>query len=322
MTSYDKYIIAFSGGKDSIALVLYLLSIGIPPGEIELWHHDVDGRGETFMDWEITPDYCRKFAAAFALKIYFSWKEGGFKREMLRENALTAPTSFECPNGIVKTVGGDRGKPATRLKFPQVSPDLSVRWCSAYLKIDVCASAVRNQSRFNGLRVCILSGERGEESAARAKYEILERDRSDLRDGKKFQRYVDRHRPIRDWTEQQVWEIIERYRVRVHPCYYLGWSRCSCKFCIFGNANQFASAYAISPKQGDEIMMYEDSFGVTIKRKTSLRDLIVNGTPYNNITHELAVLATSQVYDQQIIIPENEQWILPAGAYGESCGPQ
>src|SRR5690606_31636462 len=154
------------------------------------------------------------------------------------------------------TVGGDRGKPATRLKFPQVSPDLSVRWCSAYLKIYVCASAVRNQARFNNIKVCIISGERGEESAARAKYEILEHDRADLRDGKKFQRYVDRRRPIRDWTEQQVWEIIERYRVRVHPCYYLGWSRCSCKLCIFGNANQFASAYAISPAQGDEIMMY------------------------------------------------------------------
>jgi hypothetical protein len=27
----------------------------------------------------------------------------------------------------------------TRLKFPQVSADLNVRWCSAYLKIDVMA---------------------------------------------------------------------------------------------------------------------------------------------------------------------------------------
>jgi len=321
MHGYDKYIIAFSGGKDSISCFLHLLDLGIPKEKIELWHHDVDGRGATFMDWEVTPDYCRKFAAAFGVPLYFSWKVGGFKREMLRENALTAPTSFECPDGTVKTVGGDKGKPATRLKFPQVSADLSVRWCSAYLKIDVCAMAVRNQPRFNGLKVCIISGERGEESAARAKYEILERDRADLRNGVKFQRYVDRWRPVRDWTEQQVWEIIERYRVRVHPCYYLGWSRCSCKFCIFGNADQFAGAYAISPTQGNEIMMYEDSFGITIKRNMPLRDLIALGKQYKDITPELARMATSSVYDQQIILNDNEQWILPAGAYGESCGP-
>lgn len=321
MTGYDKYIIAFSGGKDSTALFLHLLDLGIPKEKIELWHHDVDGKGETFMDWEVTPDYCRKFAAAFGVPLYFSWKVGGFKGEMLRENALTAATMFECPDGTVKTVGGDRGKPSTRLKYPQVSPDLSVRWCSAYLKIDICATAIRNQPRFNGLKVCVLSGERGEESTARAKYEVLERDRADLRDGKKYQRYVDRRRPIRDWSEHQVWEIIERYRVRVHPCYYLGWSRCSCKFCIFGNSNQFASAYAISPAQGDEIMMYEDSFGVTIKRDTSLRNLIAKGTPYDDITPELARMATSSVYDQQIIFNDDEEWVLPAGAYGESCGP-
>src|SRR5690606_35884291 len=132
-------------------------------------------------------------------------------------------------------------------------PDLSVRWCSAYLKIDICATAIRNQERFNSLRICVISGERGEESTARAKYATLEPDRADLRNGKSFTRYVDRIRPIRDWTEFEVWEIIKRYRVRVHPCYYLGFSRCSCKFCIFGNANQFATANYISPKIGDEM---------------------------------------------------------------------
>jgi len=83
--NYDKYIVAFSGGKDSIAVVLYLLMQGIDPSKIELWHHDVDGseNESTFMDWECTHDYCRKFAQAFGLQIYFSWKEGGFKRENL-----------------------------------------------------------------------------------------------------------------------------------------------------------------------------------------------------------------------------------------------
>lgn len=319
--NYDKYIVAFSGGKDSIALVLYLLDSGVDPAKIELWHHDIDGNEEAFMDWECTHDYCQKFADAFGIDIYFSWKKGGFKREMLRDNQRTAPTWFETPGKILKKVGGILGDLGTRLRFPQVSADLKVRWCSAYLKIDVCSAAIRNQERFQGLKTVVLSGERGEESTARSKYQIFEVDRSDRRDGR-LKRHVDRWRPIRDWKEVQVWDIIKRYRVRVHPCYYMGWSRCSCKFCIFGNADQFASAYKLSPIQGEEIIEYEERFGVTMKRNTDLRSLISCGNPYPNITEELARQANSKIYDQQIIFNDNEEWLLPAGAYGESCGPQ
>lgn len=317
MLNYDKYIVAFSGGKDSIACFLNLLDLGIDKSKIELWHHDVDGRGETFMDWECTPAYCEAFAKEFGVPIYFSWKEGGFKREMLRKNSLTAPTCFENENKKVIKVGGKEGTPSTRLKFPQVTSDLNVRWCSAYLKIDICATAIRNQKRFRNIDTVVISGERAEESTARAKYKELESDRADLRDGKYFKRYVDRARPIKGWTREQVWEIIERYKVRAHPAYYLGWGRVSCKFCIFGNENQFASAHAISPKQGKEIMGYEKSFGCTIKQTISLGDLIKKGTPYSTITKELVEIATSAKYKLSIIM---DKWVLPAGAYGDQCG--
>lgn len=232
--SYDKYIVSFSGGKDSTATFLYLLENGIPIDKIELWHQDIDGDGDTFFDWEITPDYCRKFATAFGVKIFFQWKQGGFKGEMLRENTRTAPTHFQLEDGTIGMAGGTKGDFNTRMMFPQQSADLSVRWCSSYLKIGVCSIAIVNQTRFRGIRTLVLSGERGEESPQRAKYAIWEKDRADRRNGKKYQRHVDRHRPIRDWTEKEVWAIIEKYRIRVHPCYYMGWGRCSCKFCIFG----------------------------------------------------------------------------------------
>lgn len=319
LLDYDHYIVAFSGGKDSMACFLYLLDLGVDKDKIELWHHDIDGRGETFMDWEITPDYCRKFAAAFGVPIYFSWKEGGFKREMTRKDSLTAPITFEDGDHQLVTVGGTRGKLSTRQKFPQVSPDLSVRWCSAYLKIDVCATAIRHQSRFAGKKTLVVSGERGEESKARASYAMHEPDRADLRAGNKLQRHVDRSRPIRDWTEQQVWAIIERYNVRVHPAYYLGWGRVSCKFCIFGSANQFASAYYLSPEQGDQIIDHEKRFGCTIKRSIDLTSFINKGVVYDALANEaIANLATSETYDQEIF---TDNWTLPAGAYGESCGP-
>ena len=318
--NYDTYIISYSGGKDSTASFLYLLQQGVPLHKIELWHQDIDGCGDTFFDWEVTPDYCRKFAGAFGVKIYFQWKEGGFKRELLRKNSLTAPSIFELPDGTINKVGGTRGKQSTRLKFPQQSPDLKVRWCSSYLKIDVCSAAIRNQERFNNSRTLVISGERGEESPQRAKYAIFEHDRSDNRNGK-TKRHVDRFRPIRDWREQQVWEIIERYRVRVHPCYYMGWSRCSCKFCIFGNKHQFASAAFISPGLTNEIINFEQQFDCTINRKCDLQTLINKGEIYQYITEKLKQIATSYNYNLPVIIPENELWTVPSGAYGENCGP-
>lgn len=36
---YDKYIVSFSGGKDSTAVFLYLLDRGVPKDKIELWHY-------------------------------------------------------------------------------------------------------------------------------------------------------------------------------------------------------------------------------------------------------------------------------------------
>ena len=91
----DKYIVSFSGGKDSTATFLYLLDHGVLADRIELWQQEIDGREKTFFDWEITPDYCRRFAEAFGVAIYFQWKEGGFYRELMRENSLTAPNYFE-----------------------------------------------------------------------------------------------------------------------------------------------------------------------------------------------------------------------------------
>ena len=319
LASYDHILVAFSGGKDSLACFLHLLDEGVPKEKIELWHHDIDGReGSDLMDWPVTSGYCRAFAEAFDVPIYYSWKDGGFEGEMLRENARTRPTKFECPDGTVKSVGGTRGKLSTRRKFPQVSANLSVRWCSAYLKVDVCSAAIRNQERFVGKRVLLITGERAEESAARENYKVFEPDRADNRAGKRAPRHVDHWRPVHKWTEEEVWAIIKRYKVRVHPCYYLGWGRCSCAACIFGSAHQFASLAKICPKKVERVANFEAEFGVTIKRKESVPELVAKGVPYE-MAEEDVKDATSETYERDIVM--EEEWVLPAGAYGESCGP-
>lgn len=309
-----------------MACFLYLMEIGVDKRKIELWHHDVDGEeGSNLMDWPVTKDYCRKFAQAFNVPIYFSWRIGGFEAEMLRENRKTNPVKFEVPGGEVHQAGGKGGKESTRMKFPQVSADLSVRWCSAYLKIDVGSLAINNQERFSTPiqtekgprvpRILVLSGERAQESTARAKYKTFEPDRCN---GKK--RTVSRWRPIHSWDEERVWDIISKYRVVPHPAYYLGWGRLSCKTCIFGSPNQWASCREIDPEGFKKIADYEKQFEKTIHRSKTVDELADKGTPYN-MPEKLKKLAMSKEYNVPIIVPRGKKWKQPAGAFGESNGP-
>lgn len=317
---YDRCIFPISGGKDSLACFLHALYLGVPRSKIELWHYDVDGReGSTLFDWPCTRDYCRQLAAAFGVPIYFGWKVGGIEGEILRENALTKPTRWEQPDGTIGEIGGTRGKLNTRLKYPQVAANLVVRWCSAVAKIDVCEKMVRNQPRFLNKRTLIVTGERAEESKNRAHYEPFEIDRADQRDGQRARRHVDRWLAVHAFSEAQVWALVERYRVNPHPAYRLGWGRVSCAACIFGNANQWASLREINPAQVNAHSAYEDRFGRTIHRKLSVIQQADRGTPYVMHEHDKRA-ALDPIFDEPIIMSPGT-WTLPAGAFGDSCGP-
>lgn len=327
LASYDRVLIMFSGGKDSAASFLHLVELGVSLEKVEVWHQLIDGRDQRIlMDWPVTPDYCRAFAEAFSVPLYYQWKQGGFEGEMLRQNRATAATSFELPGGEVATAGGQSPKRGTRLQFPQVSPDLSVRWCSSYLKIDVASIAIRNQPRFRDSRTLVITGERAEESPGRAGYAVFEPHRSDPRANGKPQaqngRWVDHWRPVHHWKEVQVWEILERFRVNPHPAYWLGWSRCSCMWCIFGNDDQWASGQYVHPDGIQVINRFEEQFERTIARDgRTVLERAAAGTVYPRMVQRYIPVAMSETYSEPIILPADDAWELPPGAFGDSCGP-
>ncbi len=318
-TEYDKVIVGFSGGKDCTAAVLRLIEEGVSPEKIELWHHDIDGReGEPLMDWPVTPAYCRAFAEAMGIKIRFQWKVGGFEREMLRDGDRTAPVKFELSDGTVAQAGGIKGKESTRRKFPQVSADLSVRWCSAYLKIDVCSIAINNDPDLAGKKILFVTGERRQESAARSKYAEVEEHRCS---GKK--RIVHQWRAVIDFSEADVWAIIEKHNVRVHPAYYLGWGRVSCLLCIFGDNDQMASARELIPSQFGRVASHEGDFGVTIRKGLTVIQAADRGQPHETLKQEPHhSLAKSGNYPASMIkLQDGEKWTVPSGAYKRCGGP-
>lgn len=324
LSSYDRVIVAFSGGKDSLAALLHVIESGVPLERIELHHHDVDGDGEVFMDWACTRAYCQAVADFFGIPIYFSCKLGGFKREMERDGSATAPIRYEVPTEDGKAVmyAGGKGKPGTRLKFPQLSADLSTRWCSGYLKIDVMAALIRNQERFYGIRTIVITGERAEESPARSKYLKLERHRTDLRDSKTKPRHIDHWRPIHGWDERRVWDIIAKFGIVPHVAYQLGWARLSCMACIFGSPNQWATILHVFKDRFEAIEAAEVATGLTIRRSETIRETAAKGKPYPAALDrpDLIELAKSDAWNVAIRVDPSD-WKMPAGAFGENAGP-
>ncbi len=115
LASYDHILVAFSGGKDSLNCLVHLLDEAVDPARRELHHQNVEGRGPPTFDWAVIASYCRMVAETFGVPLYFSWRDAGLRREMLRHGEPTAPVMFETPEGQIATIDG-HGKPGTRVR--------------------------------------------------------------------------------------------------------------------------------------------------------------------------------------------------------------
>ncbi len=320
---YDKVIVCMSGGKDSLACLLHFFDLGVDRNRIELWHHDIDGReGSSLMDWPFMADYNRKLAEAFCLPLYFSWLEGGFEGEMLKNNSYSRSHRVETPDGLlILERDKSRAKPGSRLKFPQISANLQTRWCSSALKIDVGRRALTNQARFDNQKILFITGERREESSNRARYNQFEPHACDRRKGRKA-RQVDAWRPVIDWTEEQVWAILKNHGVTPPVPYRLGWGRSSCMKCIFNDATLWATLKRHFPGSLDKIAAYEEQFGITIHRKQiPIMDVSRKAKPLDIADKEAFLQALKQEYTLPVT-QSSSSWKLPAGAFNKSeCGP-
>lgn len=277
--TFDRVIVLFSGGKDSLACALHVLECGVAKDRIELWHQRIDGAPSDsgYMDWPCTDRYVALVAELLDLALAWQYREGGFRRELYRQEAVPAPITFHR-QGRTQTIAPVRARPNTRRKFPAATADLMRRWCSAYLKIDVAARAMTNDPTLNGtlerpLRILVVSGERREESAARAKYHAVQpyRSASRTRDAVQW-------RPVLDWPEAEIWGIIRRWEIRPHPAYLLGWNRTSCLGCIFSTPDLWAMMRVVAPERFHQLEASEQELGFTIDRTDALATKANRGT--------------------------------------------
>lgn len=322
---YRKIIVSFSGGKDSLASVLKLLDLGVPKSKIELWHEDVDGGrdDERFMDWPCTRSYCRAVAEHLGITIRFQYREGGILREMMREDAKTGDVYYEEPDGSIYCLPTKGGKESTRLKWPAMSADLRVRWCSAYAKTDVFRKTLNNHPDFQGsnndpYRVLVVTGERREESSNRAKYHEAE-----LHACNSKTRIVHAWRGVIDESEQEVWERIRKYKIMPAPPYFIGYSRLSCMTCIFLGPDHWRILKEIAPDRFERIAQKEEELNHTIDQKRDVRAKACAGTlrrmPDDPRLSRWIEMALSENFSVDDVVME--EWEFPAGAFGSGGGP-
>lgn len=308
-----QFLVCNSGGKDSIAMTLHLLELGIPKNRITLHHHDIDGHQHNLFDWPCTPSYMHAFAAAMDLELLFSYRHGGIVREMYRQNeGLQSVFYQQAPYGKYVELKSRPGN-STRMKFPAVAADLRTRWCSAVVKIDVMSRVVANHPDYQHGKFVICTGERRQESANRAKYNEIELYRSNSKSRKCWQ-----WRPIINWSEEQVWLALEAWKIQPHPCYELGWSRCSCQTCIFSSANTWAAINDIAPWKVNEIAAMERQFGFTLYNGMTIKEKVAKGTSF--VKPEMKARWADEAMSEFCSPIFVNNWTQPQGAFSSESG--
>jgi 3'-phosphoadenosine 5'-phosphosulfate sulfotransferase (PAPS reductase)/FAD synthetase len=273
--------------------------------------------------------YAEKFAATFGLRLFYAWRIGGFRQEMLRNNTKTAPVKFTKPDETIGQAGGTINRLTTRMQFPAIGDITCGRWCTPLLKIGPSTAFLNNVEELQHSRTLYLSGERAQESVARAKYAQFETHGCDKRDNPKLKRHVDHCRIIHQFSEEQVWGLIREHGINVPVVYHIGYSRYSCKPCIFGQCDEWATLRVIAPKLFFNLLSYEVEFNKTINYKrvngepvqVSILEKANAGTPFPGAYEPALVWEVNNRNWNGPIILDRDDWVLPAGAFKGGSGP-
>ena len=129
-------------------------------------------------------------------------------------------------------------------------------------------------------------------------------------------------RPVIDYSERDIWEVLKRHNVNPHPCYRAGWNRCSCAMCIFSTPKLFAGIKEIYPEEFEALKRDEEILGFTLDNKCDLETFVgdAESCVYHGDFEALRSLITGEFTIDDVYV--KGRWMYPAGAFhGAEGGP-
>lgn len=208
-----------------------------------------------------------------------------------------------------------------RQKFPAKGGTHQGRWCSGSLKASVQDGVTANLDRTKAdVKVLVVSGERRGESAGRALYNEMEIHRTNA--AKRCHRIVHQWRPVIDYSEKDVWEVLRRHKASPHPCYRAGWNRCSCAMCIFSTPKLFAGIRELYPEEYAALRQDEIILGFTLDNGRDLDAFVgdAKSCVYHGDAQAIHSLVTGEFAPDDVYV--KGEWRYPAGAFhGAEGGP-
>lgn len=253
LSSYDWVLVNSSAGKDSQAMLDYLIELadaqGVSRDRFVVVHCDL-GR----VEWEGTAELAAEQAAHYGLRF-----------EIVRRDLGDLLTQVEQRHAA--NLAND--------KHQAPWPSSTARWCTSDQKTSQALKLITRltaELAHLGRQARILNclGIRAQESPARAKKAAFEVEKK-ASNGK---RHVDRWLPIFAWSEEQVWDRIHASGVRYHDAYEKGMERLSCCFCVLASKGDLLIAAKHNPALADEYVAVEERVGWRFTNDFSIADIV------------------------------------------------
>jgi 3'-phosphoadenosine 5'-phosphosulfate sulfotransferase (PAPS reductase)/FAD synthetase len=262
LTSYDWILVNSSAGKDSQAMLDYLVGLADEQGasrdRFVVVHCDL-GR----VEWAGTAELAQEQAEHYGLRF-----------EVVQRDLGDLLTQVEQRHESNLAKG----------KEQPPWPSSTARWCTSDQKTSQVLKLITSLTEearhpfpnspgtvlARPVRILNCLGIRAEESAARAKKASFEIDKK-ASNGK---RHVDRWLPIFAWSEEQVWDRIWASGVRWHEAYDKGMERLSCCFCVLATRKDLTIAAKHNPDLAAEYVAVEERVGWRFTNDFSIADIV------------------------------------------------
>lgn len=278
LTQYDLIIINSSAGKDSQAMLAFLVWLadrqGVDRSRLLVVHADL-GR----VEWQGTRGLAQEQAHAYGLRFVVVQRGEDLLDQVVtrRRNLDDQADTLAAEADALRAAGWERfadlaATLSQSRRDTPAWPSSQARYCTSDQKtaqvVKLMTELVRAwyaAGNTRPMRILNCLGIRAAESPNRAKKEPQTRDAAS-----NTRRTVTRWLPIFHWSEQDVWAVIYASGLRWHSAYDRGMPRLSCVFCVLAGRRELVIAARENPALAQEYIRVEREVGHTFKNGESI----------------------------------------------------